>query len=148
MTQESVRPAVGRAARRLWIVLIVALAAAFYLLVFGQRATRTGGGLPREISVARAATMQDGGSFVLDVRQPEEWEEIHVPGSTLIPLGELKDRVAEVPRDREVVVICRSGNRSRRGRDILLGAGFDRVTSMAGGIKAWTAEGRPTVSGP
>ena len=147
MNQGSVKPGVGRGARWAWIAVIVVLAAAFFLFVFGQRTTRTGA-LPATVSVPQASAMRDGGGFVLDVRQPEEWEEVHVPGSTLIPLGELEDRVAEVPRDREIVVICRSGNRSQRGRDILLGAGFDRVTSMDGGIRKWEAEGRPTVAGP
>jgi len=82
------------------------------------------------------------------VRQPEEWNEFHVPGSTLIPLGELASRVDELPRDQEILVVCRSGNRSAQGRDILLEAGFTRVTSMAGGVTQWKAAGYPTVSGP
>jgi len=85
---------------------------------------------------------------VLDVREPEEWAQVHIPGATLIPLGQLAARVDEVPRDRPVLVYCRSGNRSQEGRDILLRAGFTRVTSLRGGIKAWAAAGLPTVSGP
>ncbi|MGB8983944.1 MAG: rhodanese-like domain-containing protein [Anaerolineales bacterium] len=103
---------------------------------------------PREISVEQAAAERDSGAFILDVRQPEEWNEFHIPGSTLIPLGELAARVDELPRDREIVVVCRSGNRSAQGRDILLDAGFTQVTSMAGGVTQWRAAGYPTVSGP
>ena len=69
------------------------------------------------------------------------------PHATLIPLGDLASRVAEVPKDRQVVVVCRSGNRSATGRDILLGAGFPSVTSMAGGMNDWTTAGYPTESG-
>ena len=103
--------------------------------------------LPAEVDAATAATMQQAGAFMLDVREPDEWAAGHIEGATLIPLGELTARVGEVPRDQEVVVVCRSGNRSAQGRDILLGAGFPSATSMAGGMKAWTAAGNKTVTG-
>jgi rhodanese-related sulfurtransferase len=120
--------------------------------------TRAGGGaatggtpvaqpLPVEMSVADAKAMRDAGAFILDVREQSEWDEYHVPGAKLIPLGSLESRVSEVPRDKDVVVMCRSGNRSQTGRDVLLKAGFTRVTSMAGGIKTWQAQGFPTVTG-
>lgn len=106
--------------------------------------------LPPEISVTEAAALRDEGDGVLaiDVREPHEWVESHIPGATLIPLGELAARVDEIPRDRTIVVVCRSGNRSARGRDILLAAGFRQVANMAGGIIQWKAAGFPTVSGP
>jgi rhodanese-related sulfurtransferase len=114
----------------------------------GNRNATASDGLPREISVQDAATKRDADAFILDVRQPEEWNEFHIPDSTLIPLGELASRVNELPRDQEIVVVCRSGNRSAQGRDILLNAGFTQVTSMAGGVTQWQAAGYPTVSGP
>jgi len=104
--------------------------------------------LPREISVADASVKRDAGAFILDVREPDEWNQVHIPGATLIPLGELASRVNEVPQDQEVVVVCRSGNRSAQGRDILLSAGFEQVTSMAGGMNQWSAAGLETTSGP
>lgn len=103
--------------------------------------------LSPEISVQQAAAMREQGAFILDVREPDEWEAVHIPDATLIPLGTLAQRVADVPKDKDVVVVCRSGNRSRTGRDILLQAGFPRVTSMAGGMNQWRAAGFPTVSG-
>jgi rhodanese-related sulfurtransferase len=103
---------------------------------------------PLEISVEEAVAKRDSGAFILDVRQPEEWNEFHVPDSTLIPLGDLASRVDELPNDQEIVIVCRSGNRSAQGRDILLEAGFTQVTSMAGGLTQWKAAGYPTVSGP
>ncbi len=103
--------------------------------------------LPLEVDVATAASMRDAGAFVLDVRQPDEWVAGHIPGATLIPLGELPSRTAEVPSDREVVVVCRSGNRSATGRDILLDAGFATVTSMAGGMNHWAAAGLEVATG-
>lgn len=103
--------------------------------------------LPAEVSAADALALRESGAFMLDVRQPEEWAAGHIPDATLIPLGELASRVAEVPKDRRVVVVCRSGNRSAQGRDVLLGAGLPAVTSMAGGMNDWTAAGYPTESG-
>ena len=103
--------------------------------------------LPKEISVSEAYDKREAGAFILDVREPDEWKEYHIPDSTLIPLGQLQSRVYELPRDQEIVVICRSGNRSQAGRDLLTQAGFTQVTSMAGGIKEWSAAGYPTVSG-
>jgi len=103
--------------------------------------------LPATVSVAEAAALRDAGAYILDVRQPEEWAEVHIPGAVLIPLGELPGRLAEVPRDSDVVVVCRSGNRSQAGRDILRDAGYARVTSMAGGVTEWQAAGLPTESG-
>ncbi|HSW42438.1 MAG TPA: rhodanese-like domain-containing protein [Patescibacteria group bacterium] len=103
--------------------------------------------LPREVSVAQALALREAGAFILDVRQPEEWAAGHIPDATLIPLGELASRVDDVPSDRQVVVVCRSGRRSAEGRDILLGAGFGSVTSMAGGMIDWAASGYPTESG-
>lgn len=103
--------------------------------------------LPREINIQEAASMRDSGAFILDVREQSEWDEVHIPNATLIPLGQLEARVKEVPQDEDVVVVCRSGNRSATGRDILVKAGFTRVTSMAGGVNQWKAQGLPTQSG-
>ena len=105
-------------------------------------------GAPLEVSVVEAAAQRDAGAFILDVREPDEWDEFHVPGSTHIPLAEVAARVAELPRDQAIIVVCRSGNRSQQGRDLLRDAGFEQVSSMAGGLKEWVALGYPTVSGP
>jgi rhodanese-related sulfurtransferase len=101
----------------------------------------------QQISVEQAAARYEAGAFMLDVRQPEEWEEMHIPGATLIPLGELPQRLGELPHDQEIVVYCRSGNRSQSGADILARNGFSGVTSMAGGIKEWSTAGFPTETG-
>ena len=107
-----------------------------------------GAALQLEVDVAEAAALRDAGAFVLDVRKPDEWAAGHIEGATLIPLAQLASRVAEVPRGRNVVVVCRSGNRSAQGRDILLGAGYAAVTSMAGGMNDWARSGRPVETGP
>jgi rhodanese-related sulfurtransferase len=126
------------------VLLIVALVV-FLLLQLGggNRNTPAANTLSSTISVAEAHELYQNGAFVLDVRTVEEWNEFHAPDSTLIPLDQLASRLNEVPRDRQIVVVCRSGNRSQQGRDILLNAGFEQVTSMAGGLNEWRANGFP-----
>jgi rhodanese-related sulfurtransferase len=99
--------------------------------------------LPPEITVSEAYTKYQNGAYVLDVRTQEEWDDFHAPNTTLIPLDQLPSRLNEIPHDREIVVVCRSGNRSQQGRDILLNAGFQQVTSMQGGLNEWRASGYP-----
>jgi rhodanese-related sulfurtransferase len=106
------------------------------------------GPAPLEVFGHEADLLRGNGAFILDVREPDEWAAGHIEGATLIPLGQLAGRAGEVPTDRVVVVVCRSGSRSAEGRDILLEAGFERVTSMAGGMSEWIAAGRPVVTGP
>jgi rhodanese-related sulfurtransferase len=98
---------------------------------------------PSEISISQAYGKYQKGVFFLDVRTQAEWDSYHIPNTTLIPLDQLAARVNEVPQDREVVVVCRSGNRSKTGRDLLSQAGYDQVTSMSGGVNAWRAAGYP-----
>lgn len=105
-------------------------------------------GLAPQVTVMEAAALRDGGALMLDVREPAEWTAGHIPGATLIPLGELPGRLAELPRDRMIVTVCRSGNRSAEARDILLSAGYEAVASMTGGMNQWIAEGFPVVTGP
>jgi rhodanese-related sulfurtransferase len=125
----------------LWIVLgavlVVGTLAAAYFMLQPKAAT------PLEISTAEAYAKYQGGAFVLDVREQEEWDQGHIPNTTLIPLGSLASRLDEVPRDQEVVVVCRSGNRSQEGTQILRQAGFEQVSSMSGGVRDWAAAGYP-----
>ena len=133
--------------RRPMVQFGVLLVIALIVVVIALFGSANSGKLPAEISVQEAYQKYQQGVFLLDVREPEEWNEYHVPNTMLIPLGELASRLAELPKDREIVVVCRSGNRSQEGRDILLQAGFN-ATSMAGGLKTWSSMGYPTVSGP
>jgi rhodanese-related sulfurtransferase len=100
--------------------------------------------LPAEISIDEAHQLYEEDVFFLDVRTQEEWDDFHAPNTTLIPLDQLPNRVSELPSDEPIVVVCRSGNRSQAGRDILQDNGFEQVTSMAGGLNAWRSAGYPT----
>ncbi len=76
----------------------------------------------------------------VDVRQPDEYQEAHIPGALLIPLGQLEERLREIPQDRDVVVVCRSGGRSARACGILGGHGYTRVRNLQGGMLAWRGD--------
>lgn len=84
-------------------------------------------------------------AFLLDVREVGEWIHGHIAGTVNIPLGELADRVAEVDRDRRVIVICRSGNRSGLATQLLCSIGVD-AHNMRGGSLAWVAAGKQLVA--
>ncbi|MBA3345475.1 MAG: molybdopterin-synthase adenylyltransferase MoeB [Gemmatimonadales bacterium] len=74
---------------------------------------------------------------LIDVREPHEWEIAHIEGARLIPLGQLPDRLGELDGHAEIVTHCHHGARSMKALEILRGAGFGKVRSLAGGIDAW-----------
>jgi adenylyltransferase/sulfurtransferase len=83
--------------------------------------------------------------FILDVRNPEEYQLCRIPGSTLIPLGDLPQRYGELDPSREIVVHCKSGMRSARAAQFLRGQGFINIKNLTGGIRAWADRIDPTV---
>jgi len=84
--------------------------------------------------------------FVLDVRQPEEFREGHIAGAKLIPLGELKNNLSDLPKQREIVCVCASGSRSSSAARMLVSAGY-QVFNMQGGMSAWQREKLPIKKG-
>ncbi len=99
-----------------------------------------------EISIEQFAAAHADGATVIDVREPMEYLDGHVPGAVLVPMGQLPSRTAELERSRPVYVICASGNRSSSMTAFLRHIGFD-AHSVAGGTSAWTRSGRPVVTG-
>jgi rhodanese-related sulfurtransferase len=81
--------------------------------------------------------------FLLDVREPWEFAQGHVPGARLVPLGELEERVREIPRDRPILSLCHSGQRSLAAAAFLIHEGFTEVTNVDGGTAAWIERGYP-----
>jgi rhodanese-related sulfurtransferase len=94
-----------------------------------------------EITVDELARRLERGAVLVDVRQPDEYAEAHVPGAVLIPLNELPDRVGDVPKADEVLVICRSGGRSAMACEFLEDQGINAV-NVVGGTLAWLDAGR------
>lgn len=80
---------------------------------------------------------KEGTYNLLDVRQPGEYEQNHIPGGLLIPLPELQDRAVELDPQRPTIVYCAVGGRSRVAAQVLAGKGFKEVYNLSGGIKAW-----------
>jgi molybdopterin/thiamine biosynthesis adenylyltransferase/rhodanese-related sulfurtransferase len=83
--------------------------------------------------------------LLLDVREPGEWEIVHLPTAVLIPREQLPQRISELTQAEEIVVYCKSGRRSGMATRLLLELGFTRVRNLQGGLDAWTAEIDPTL---
>jgi rhodanese-related sulfurtransferase len=81
--------------------------------------------------------------LVLDVRSPEEFAQGHVPGAVNIPQDQVALRLAEVPKDKDVVMYCRSGRRTALAADLLSANGYTRLSHLEGDMNAWMEKGRP-----
>ena len=98
--------------------------------------------LPVNMQPADVAAIADNPEVVIiDVREPFEYDEGHIPGAQLIPLGTIPDRINEIPTDKTVIAVCRSGNRSGQATEYLRQQGFDNVHNMNGGMNDWQAAG-------
>jgi rhodanese-related sulfurtransferase len=102
--------------------------------------------LPLEVTVPEAADMRAKGAAIIDVREPWEFDQGHIEDALLIPLKSLPQRVAEVPRDRPVVINCHHGGRSMQAVNYLRQQGFGNVTNMEGGIDRWSLEIDPSIA--
>jgi rhodanese-related sulfurtransferase len=122
----------------LWVSLGALLFAGVGILLLNSNANPS-----VEITPAQAYAKYQQGAFFLDVRSQEEWDQFHISGSTLIPLDELQNRLTELTKDQDIVVVCLSGHRSQSGVTILQQGGFARVSCLGGGLQAWNSAGYP-----
>ena len=103
----------------------------------------------KSMSTGQAKSYMDGKTAddyqLLDVRQPKEYEQEHLPGAIFIPLAELPQRMKELDKNKPVIAYCAVGGRSRAAAQLLSGADFQEVYNLAGGIKAWNGL---TATGP
>ena len=130
------------------LAMVAIVAFIVYLIASAGGSSGGSNSLASSVNTDEAYQMyQQSSTFTVDVRTQQEWDEYHAPYTTLIPLDQLQNRLSEVPKDKEILVVCRSGNRSQQGRDILLSAGYN-ATSMAGGLKEWYAKGYPIEGAP
>ena len=100
--------------------------------------------IPINIKEVFEIIIEEKDYLILDVRTPEEYAEGHLEGAKLIPVSELEDKLNEIPKDKPVVVYCRSGRRSATAADILVENGFSQVYDM-GGIIDWQEKGYPII---
>jgi rhodanese-related sulfurtransferase len=100
-----------------------------------------------EITPVALKSRLDGPSppTVLDVRESWERDLASLPDTLDIPMNEIPQRLVELPRDRDIVVMCLAGGRSRRVADYLLAQGFTRIANLTGGIRAWSEQVDPEV---
>jgi len=98
-----------------------------------------------EVGARAAAALVDAGALLLDVREPGEWPAGHVAQAFLLPMGQVARHRGDLPRDRRIVVVCRSGGRSAAVAEALRVWGFDAV-NLSGGMTAWGLAGLPMVT--
>lgn len=99
-----------------------------------------------EISAAALRERQaskDAAPYVLDVRSAEEYATGHVPGAVNVPHDQVAARIAELPKDREIVLYCRSGRRAGLAAEVLAANGFKSLAHLTGDMPAWEASGNP-----
>ncbi len=99
-----------------------------------------------QIPAVDAIALVAGQGWLLDVREPDEWNQGHSPQAHLIPMGSIMDRIDELPGDVPIVVVCHSGYRSWQVTKALVDAGYDAV-NVAGGMEAWQSAGGVVVTG-
>lgn len=97
------------------------------------------------VDVAKAVELLEGGALLLDVREDDEWEAGHAAHARHIPLSSVPDHVDELPRERVILCVCRSGGRSARAAEFLAEQGF-QVANLLGGMTAWHAAGEEMVA--
>jgi rhodanese-related sulfurtransferase len=102
--------------------------------------------MPAEIEIDDAIARVAGGAYLVDVREQDEWDRGHAPAAHLVPMSVFQERLAELPTDEPLLVICHSGMRSARATKALVDAGYDAV-SVVGGMEAWQSAGGEVVEG-
>lgn len=101
---------------------------------------------PLETDVATAAQHMRAGALLLDVREPFEVEICAVAGSRHLPMRQIPENLADLPRDQPILVLCHHGGRSLRVTQFLRANGFGNVTNVAGGIDAWAEQVDPKLT--
>lgn len=139
----SLTSAFRRPGAQIAVLAVVALVIYLLLQMGGTPKNPPTESLPKEIGTSQAYEKYKQGAFFIDVRTQQEWNDFHIPNTSFVPLDQLPARVNELPRDRDIVIVGSSGSRSQEGRDVLLNAGFTRVTSMTGSLSDWRAGGYP-----
>lgn len=128
--------------QNIWLVLLALFSG--FMLIWPSIGGRLSG--VKQIGPQEAVRLfNHEDALVLDVREDSEWRDGHIPKAKHIPLRQLKERVKDLEKqkDKPVIAVCRSGNRSAHACRLLRQAGFERVHNLAGGMLAWEQAGLP-----
>jgi len=136
-------PVLRKPAVQLAIVALIAFIIYLIALGGGERSNDPA----REVSLDEAYQMVQNDAFVVDAGTQAEWDEYHAPNTVHIPFDQLSARLSELPRDRQILVVCRSAGCGQHGRELLVAAGFNAF-NMAGGLSEWYARGYPIEGAP
>ncbi len=100
----------------------------------------------QEITASDAAAAITAGAFLVDVRNDDEWNAGHAPSALYITLSEVPTRYSEIPRDRDIIVVCRAGARSLKAAELLEAQGFNAY-NLTGGMQSWEASNLTVIDG-
>ncbi len=100
--------------------------------------------IPQCLPAEAKAALDAGQAIILDVREPDEWAQARIPGAIHVPLQQIPSRIAELPKDLQIVCQCASGGRSASATRFLAQSGLN-ASNMVGGIMQWHREGLPVV---
>jgi rhodanese-related sulfurtransferase len=112
--------------------------------LFRRRAVGRSAEIPA-VTARETADLADEASVLIDVREQFEWNAGHAPTARHIPLGQLPRRISELPTDKRIILVCRSGNRSAQATAMVTTAGLD-AANLTGGMAAWVRTGLPVVT--
>jgi rhodanese-related sulfurtransferase len=134
--------------RILAFALVLLAAATLAVACTGDEPAKAGA-TPASITVQDAAQKMKAADkpLLVDVREPSEWDEVHIDGARLAPLGKVDSELADVDHNREILLVCRSGRRSAKAQQLLATKGFTKLTNVEGGMLAWEKAGLPVVRG-
>jgi len=145
--------------RNIGLIVLVLIAAALIVVACGSKTSQIGTTTPTAtptavlsytsltVNGAKALIQENPDLIVLDVRTRAEYEISHLQNAILIPVSELPNRLAELDKDKKILVYCKTGIRSAIASEILVNNGFGSVYNMIGGIDAWIKAGYPVVLG-
>lgn len=99
----------------------------------------------QELTPQEAQARLNSGALLIDVREQDEYDEVHAQPAQLLPLSELESRYQELPQDKELILICRSGARSARALQFLQSKGYSQLVNLKGGTEAWVNSDLPNI---
>jgi rhodanese-related sulfurtransferase len=135
-------PILRKPAMQLAIVIFIGFIIYLIALAGGDNNAQAGA-----VNVDETYQLYQSGALILDVRTQTEWDAYHAPNTMWIPLDQLQGRLNEIPRDKQIIVVCTSGACSQQGRDLLVSAGLN-ASSMKDGFDIWYTRGYPIEGAP